>query len=196
MSRIGELLIKNGIITQEQLDEALEQQKKKKKKLGEILIELGYLNSENLLWMISEQADIPFIEIRPQMLDNQLINKFPEDVLYNNLILPLYETADRIYIAVGDPTDSLIIKKMEAFTTKEVITSGADPKKIEQLLNKIFLAQHAEKNIEIKRETKTTIKITANNAVVEFTDESGKTTKKNSRIQIIIDNRKKKGGIK
>lgn len=196
MSRIGELLIKNGIITQEQLDEALEQQKKEKKRLGEILIELGYLSSKDLIWMLSEQADIPFVEVRPQMLDNQLINKFPEDVLYNNLILPLYETADRIYIAVGDPIDSLIVKKMESFTTKEVITSGADPKKIEQLLNKIFLAQHAEKIIETKREVKTTIKITANNAVVEFTDESGKTTKKNSRIQIIIDTRKKKGGIK
>ncbi len=196
MFRIGELLIKRGIIIQKQLDEALKLQKKKKKRLGEILMELGYLNSENLLWMLSEQADIPFVEVRPQMLDNQLINKFPEDVLYNNLILPLYETADRIYIAVGDPTDSLIVKKMEAFTTKEVIISGADPKKIEQLLNKIFLAQQAEKAIEKEREAKTTIKITANNAVVEFTDESGKTTKKKSRIQIIIDTRKKKGGIK
>lgn len=196
MFRIGELLIKRGIIIQKQLDEALKLQKKKKKRLGEILMELGYLNSENLLWMLSEQADIPFVEVRPQMLDNQLINKFPEDVLYNNLILPLYETADRIYIAVGDPTDSLIVKKMGAFTTKEVIISGADPKKIEQLLNKIFLAQQAEKAIEKEREAKTTIKITANNAVVEFTDESGKTTKKKSRIQIIIDTRKKKGGIK
>lgn len=196
MSRIGELLIKNGIITQEQLDEALEQQKKKKKRLGEILIELGYLNSENLLWMISEQADIPFVEVRPQMLDSQLINKFPEDVLYNNLILPLYETEDKIYIAVGDPADPLVVKKMEGFTTKEVITSGADPKKIEQLLNKFFLVQQAEKALETKREAKTTIKITANDAVVEFTDESGKTTKKNSRIQIIIDIRKKKGGKK
>jgi len=196
VSRIGELLIKNGIITQEQLDEALEQQKKKKKRLGEILIELGYLNSENLLWMISEQADIPFVEVQPQMLDSQLINKFPEDVLYNNLILPLYETEDKIYIAVGDPADPLVVQKMEGFTTKEIITSGADPKKIEQLLNKFFLAQQAEKALETKREAKTTIKITANDAVVEFIDESGKTTKKNSCIQIIIDIRKKKGGIK
>ena len=196
MSRIGELLIKNGIITQEQLDEALEQQKKKKKRLGEILIELGYLNSENLLWMISEQADIPFVEVRPQMLDSQLINKFPENVLYNNLILPLYETEDKIYIAVGDPADPLVVKKMEGFTTKEVITSGADPKKIEQLLNKFFLAQQAEKALEAEREAKTTIKITADNAVVEFTDESGKITKEKSRIQIIIDIRKKKGGKK
>lgn len=196
MSRIGELLIKNGIITQEQLDEALEQQKKKKKRLGEILIELGYLNSENLLWMISEQADIPFVEVRPQMLDSQLTNKFPENVLYNNLILPLYETEDKIYIAVGDPADPLVVKKMEGFTTKEVITSGADPKKIEQLLNKFFLAQQAEKALETEREAKTTIKITADNAVVEFTDESGKITKEKSRIQIIIDIRKKKGGKK
>jgi type IV pilus assembly protein PilB len=196
MFRIGELLIKHGIIKQKQLDEALKLQKKKKKRLGEILIELGYLNSENLLWMISEQADIPFVEVRPQMLDSQLINKFPEDVLYNNLILPLYETEDKIYIAVGDPADPLVVKKMEGFTTKEVITSGADPKKIEQLLNKFFLVQQAEKALETEREAKTTIKITANNAVVEFTDESGKITKKKSRIQIIIDTSKKIGGKK
>ncbi len=196
MFRIGELLIKHGIIMQKQLDEALKLQKKKKKRLGEILIELGYLNSENLLWMLSEQADIPFVEVRPQMLDSQLINKFPEDVLYNNLILPLYETEDKIYIAVGDPADPRVVKKMKWFTTKEVITSGADPKKIEQLLNKFFLVQQAEKALETEREAKTTIKITANNAVVEFTDESGKITKKKSRIQIIIDTSKKIGGKK
>jgi type IV pilus assembly protein PilB len=196
MSRIGELLIKHGIIKQKQLDEALKLQKKKKNRLGEILIELGYLNSEDLLWMLSEQADIPFVEVRPEMLDSQLINKFPEDVLYNNSILPLYETEDKIFIAVADPADSLIVKKMKRFITKEVITSGADPKKIKQSLNKFFLARQAEKAKEKEREAKATIKITAKNAVVEFIDESGKVTKKKSRVEIIIGIGKKEGGKK
>ncbi len=55
MSRIGELLHKYGIITRQQLEEALEKQKREKKRLGEILIDLGYLSSKELLWMLSEQ---------------------------------------------------------------------------------------------------------------------------------------------
>lgn len=186
-TRIGELLLKNGIITEEQLNKALQLQKKKKKRLGEILIELDYLTSEDLIWMLSEQADIPFVEIHPEMLDKELINTFPDNILYNNCILPLYETEDKVYVAFGDPTNTSAIQKVKKYTVKEVVTSGADPQKIEQLLNKFFLAEQLAKTTEPRQEGKTTIKITSNKAVVEFTDKSGKTTKENASIEVIVN---------
>jgi type IV pilus assembly protein PilB len=189
--RIGELLVHNGIITQHQLDEALEHQSKEKKRVGEILIELGYLSSKDLIWMISEQADIPFIEVKPEILDSQLINTFPENILYKHNILPLYETEDKIYIAMGDPTDTEAIQEVKKHTTKEVVTSGTDPQKIEQLLNKFFLAQQAEETIDREPGGKITIRIIAEKATIEQTDESGNVTKRISPVEITINLSKK-----
>jgi len=194
MPRIGELLIKNGIISDKQLREALRyQDRKKKKKLGEILIELGYLNTKDLIWILSEQADIPFVEVRPEMLDSELINTFPENVLQDNNVLPLYETDEKIFIAVGDPTNEDAIKKMKKFTTKELVASGTDPEKISQLLNKFFLAQQTEEVIKPEHEGKTVIRFTDKEAIIEFIDPSGKTRKKKGSVKIVVNIQKEKG---
>ncbi|GAH06389.1 unnamed protein product, partial [marine sediment metagenome] len=73
VKRIGELLVQSGMIAEAQINEALEIQKIKKKRLGEILMELGYVNSQNLIRMLSEQAAMPFVELKPEMLDENLI---------------------------------------------------------------------------------------------------------------------------
>ena len=185
MSRIGELLHKYGIITRDQLEEALERQKKERKRLGEILIDLGYLSSKELLWMLSEQADIPFIEIEPEMLDNYLIGKFPQRVLCEHSIVPLYETEDKIYVTLGDPTNSDAIACVKNYTTKEVIVSGAEPEKIKELLDRLFTVQQVEA-IEVNREGRTIIRITDNNAKIEFIDTSGKATMRKSAVEIVI----------
>jgi type IV pilus assembly protein PilB len=191
--RIGELLVKNGIITEAQLKKALVLQKEQEKRLGEILIELGHLSSKDLVWILSEQADIPFVEIRPEMLDKKLINAFPENILYDNSILPLYETEDRIYIALGDPTETIVTQEVKRFTTKEVVTSGADPHKIEQLLNKFFLSQQMEESLQQKKVDDTAVKIVTENATIEFTDKQGKVTTRNAPIEIVMTIRKEKG---
>ena len=142
--RIGELLVKSGLITEEQIDEALELQNQSKKRLGEILIELGYVISRDLIRMLSEQAAIPFLELRKEMLDDKIIKSFPEKVLYDNTIIPLYETEDQLYVAIGDPASRKVINRLLEFTDKEIVLSGAEPAKIIQLLDKFFLIDQAE----------------------------------------------------
>jgi type IV pilus assembly protein PilB len=137
--RIGELLVQSGIIIEKQVQEALEIQKTKKKRLGEILLELGYINSGNLIRMLSEQAAIPFMELRPEMLDEQLIKSFQEKILYKNNIIPLYEVGDKLFVAIGDPTNQKVIKELQEFTKKEIVLSGAEPERIAKLLDKFFL---------------------------------------------------------
>ncbi|MEO0206559.1 MAG: GspE/PulE family protein, partial [candidate division WOR-3 bacterium] len=77
-SLVGEMFLKSGLISEDQLKKALDLQKEKHKRLGEILIELGYISLNDLVWILSEQASIPFIEIRPEMLDSNLIDSLPE----------------------------------------------------------------------------------------------------------------------
>ncbi len=146
--RIGELLVKSRLVKKKQLEEALVKQKKSKKRLGEILIDLGYLKSRDLIHVLSKQAAIPFVTLRAEMLNEKLIKSFPEKLLYDFTCMPLFETGGELHIAIGDPTDSTIVAKLRKFTDKKVIPSGAEPKRILQLLNKYFLLDQAERFLE------------------------------------------------
>ncbi|MGB9722018.1 MAG: hypothetical protein ACPL28_11145 [bacterium] len=186
-SRVGELLVKSGLINEDQLKKALDIQKEKNKRLGEILIELGYISLSELVWILSEQASMPFIEIRPEMLDSNLINSFPEKLLYDNCLLPLYETVDKIYVATGDPTDKTGIEQLKHYTKKDVVISCANPERINQLLDKFYLVQQTEDAI-LSVQSKETIKIEIadGQATVSITDKDGKTTVKKACAQVII----------
>jgi len=187
MSRIGELLLELGIVTEEQLNEALQLQETGNKRLGEILIELGYVSSDDLHWMLSEQANMPFVEIEPTMLDAALIVRFPKKLLYEHTILPLHESETRIYVAVGDPTDATAIERMERAASKIVIASGAAPAKIKQLLDDFYTDPLKKKQLV------TCVRMTANNAEIEFI-EAGRTRKRKcSSAEIEIRIGKDKG---
>jgi hypothetical protein len=183
--RIGDLLIQYAIISQEQLDEALHHQGTSKKRLGEILMELGYLTSKDLIWILSEQADIPFVEVNVEMLDPVLVNRFPEALLQENAILPLYETEQAVYIAQGDPTDSEKTDAFKACTEKPVIVSGADPAAIQHVLDRFYLAQRlhmTEQNIEDVN----TLRIVADRAYIEMTSDTGQVMRTTGPIDACI----------
>jgi len=184
-SRIGELLLKSGLINEEQLERALKIQQGSHRRLGEILIELGYISPPDLVWILSEQASIPFIEIHPEVLDSGLINSFPEKLLYDNCVLPLYESNDKIYIAIGDPTNQIAIEELKNYTKKEVMVSGADPNKINELLDKYYLAKETEEIFNQFKE-KVTITIYDDKALIETTGRDGKPVLKQARVEIII----------
>ncbi len=172
--RIGELLVKSGIITEEQLNEALKIQEKSKKKIGEILIELGYLNPRELIWLLSEQVSIPFIELKPEMLDSTLILSFPKNLLYKYCIIPLYEIEGKLYVATGNPIETEGIKKIKEFAKRDIVLSAAEPAKIMQLLDKFFLAEQSEKIISEDNFVGTiNINIAEDGAHIEFIDEQG-----------------------
>lgn len=135
-ARIGELLIKKGVIIGEQVEEALEIQKEKKMRLGEILVELGYINSRDLTRMLCEQKNMPYMELQSRMLDLNIVNSFPMRFLYKNNIIPLYEIDGVLYVATGDPTNRNIVNKLQEFTNKEIVLFGAEPEQIAELLNK------------------------------------------------------------
>ncbi len=184
---IGELLVKSGIITEDQLNEALAIQKENNKRLGEILIELGYLKPKDLIWLLSEQASMPFIELKPEILDSKLIRSFPENFLYNYCIIPLYEIEGKLYIAIGNPANREAIEKIKEFTQKEIVTSAAEPEKIFQLLDKFFLIEGTEPTFD-REEFKGSVKIniTDNKATIEFVDENGNVKRYGVQGDVII----------
>jgi len=133
---LGELLVNCGAVQQKQVDDALALQKITKRKLGEIMLGLGYVDSQMLTQKLGDQAGIPFMELQPEILDKNLIRSFPFMLLYQNNVLPLYEIDDKIHVAIGDPTNQKGVNELKKLTNKEIVIVCAEPLGIIRLLVK------------------------------------------------------------
>lgn len=103
--RIGDLLIQNGIITEEQLMTALAEQKKTGRKLGRSLIDLGYVDEDNLLTLLSRQLEIPFVQLRNYQFNQDLIKKLPESQARRFRAIILDDIQGELLLGMADPMD-------------------------------------------------------------------------------------------
>ncbi len=103
--RIGDLLVAHQMITDEQLKSALDQQKRTGLKLGRTLVEMGFVEENSLLSLLSQQLDYPFIELKQFHFDKELVKSLPETVARRFRVLVLREDPDGILLGMSDPTD-------------------------------------------------------------------------------------------
>src|SRR5210317_323163 len=103
--RIGDLLVEHKMISEAQLKEALAEQKKTGRKLGRVLVESGFVDEDKLLVLLSEQLDIPYVDLSRFELDPELIGRLPETHARRHRALVLKETPTGLLVGMGDPTD-------------------------------------------------------------------------------------------
>ncbi|MDD4897054.1 MAG: hypothetical protein PHS21_09940 [Atribacterota bacterium] len=112
--RLGEILLDYGLISQEELEMVLKEQKIRNKRVGEILIELHLVTQDQINWILSKQLDIPYVQIETNQLDLDLLKKFPAFLIKNYNIIPLIEMNDTLVVAMSDPTDEEAIQKIKS----------------------------------------------------------------------------------
>ncbi len=134
----GQLLKDFGLITDEDIEEALAHQKETGQKLGEALVELGRITGGDIEWVLSKQLDIPFIIVDKDTADLELLQKFPKDFLMVNRIIPMFETDDEVAIATDDPQNTEVFAKIEEKFAKRVTISAANGDAIDALLSKLL----------------------------------------------------------
>ncbi len=103
--RIGDLLVEQKVISQSQLQEALAAQKKSGRKLGRVLVENGFVDEDRLLILLSEQLDIPYVDLSRFELDPELVARLPETLARRYRALVLKATPTGLLVGMGDPTD-------------------------------------------------------------------------------------------
>jgi MSHA biogenesis protein MshE len=110
--RIGDLLIQNGVITEEQLMTALGEQKKSGRKLGQTLIDLGYVDEDSLLNLLSRQLEIPFVQLKHYQFNQELIKKLPEALARRFRAIVLDEQQGSLLIGMADPMDLMALDEI------------------------------------------------------------------------------------
>jgi type IV pilus assembly protein PilB len=124
--RLGELLTKASLITQDQLKDALKVQKETGGKLGETLIKLGFVSEEDITECLSQQFGVPSINLAHFEIDGSVIKLIPADVARKYNILPVNKTGATITIAMADPTNVFAmddIKFMTGYNVEPVVAS-------------------------------------------------------------------------
>ena len=124
--RLGDLLVKEKIITQEQLQQATKTQKESNSRLGAALVKLGFLTEEDFTNFLSRQYGVPAINLAYFEIDSSVVKLIPFETAKRYQILPLSRVGASLTIAMVDPTNVFAmddIKFMTGFNIEPVVAS-------------------------------------------------------------------------
>src|SRR5712672_1758380 len=136
--RLGDLLVKEKIITPEQLDQANKVQKETKCRLGSALVKLGFLTDEDVTNFLSRQYGVPAINLSYFEIDPSVVKLIPFETAKRYQILPLSRVGASLTIAMVDPTNVFAmddIKFMTGFNVEPVVASESA---IKAALDKLY----------------------------------------------------------
>lgn len=121
--RIGDLLVAQQLITEDQLGVALKEQKNTGLKLGRQLVELGFVEENTLLSLLSKQLDIPFVELKNYRFDRDLVQTLPESIARRYRVMLLSEDTDSVLLGMSDPTDIFGLDEIQKVIPKTIKTA-------------------------------------------------------------------------
>ena len=145
--RIGDVLVQSGLITAEQLELALEEQKKKPKgtRIGQTIVEMGYASELDVTLELQKHLDVEYIDLRKIELDETAAHVLTEaDCRKYNIIPFAYKDVMTLSVAMADPQDFDTIDDISIITGLQIETYIAMPSQIEELLDKTYGKQQAD----------------------------------------------------
>jgi len=135
---LGAILQQMGVVTFEQVEEALEFQKREGCKIGEALIKLGYATSEQVAQALAKQFHMPYIDLNSIDIPEDVIKSVPAEVAIEHKIVPIQGRQRVVTIAMSDPLDFETVDNVRFILNKEVETVLATPEAIEDALRRYY----------------------------------------------------------
>jgi type IV pilus assembly protein PilB len=128
--KLGEILIEKGLITAEELEQALNEQVKTKEFLGAVLLRKNQIKERDLFEALSEQYSIPLISLKNRYIDWKIVKEFSASLILDYMCFPIKKDDWSMTIAITNPLDAWAIKRAEeetsGFKLKLVLVSSED----------------------------------------------------------------------
>lgn len=144
--RLGDCLVQKGMITEEQLSEALVKQKENGTKLGETIVELGYVSENDMIDVLVDQLGIEYVDVRKIKVDENAARLLKEDFMRKNSLIPIAFDEllpNVIRVAMADPMDIIAIDDISIITNMQVDPVLSTKGQINMAIDKIFGATQA-----------------------------------------------------
>jgi type IV pilus assembly protein PilB len=118
--RLGNILLREGMITQDQLSGALQDARSNSTRLGYSLIKLGFIQEEELTRMLSRQYRVPAVDINKVTVDPRILKLLPGDIAHRHLVLPLRRVGRTLTVAMANPADPGAIDQLKFVTRHDI----------------------------------------------------------------------------
>ncbi len=123
---LGALLLERGLVTPEQLDAALAEQRRTRQRLGRILVDRGVVGRRPLLEALAAQLGVPFVDLAEGIPDEDLARRLPEWAARRYRMVPVARRGDRTVVAMADPTDLVGLETARMFVKDPVPAVALD----------------------------------------------------------------------
>src|SRR5438552_3147714 len=136
--RLGDLLIAQKIISQEQLKIGLEQQKKSGRRLGRVLMEQGFVNEEQICEAISRQLNIPYVNLKFYNFNNDLVRRLPEAQARRFRAVVLEDRKNALLVGMADPTDLFSFDEIARLLRRDVEAAVVSEAILLQTIDRVY----------------------------------------------------------
>jgi len=136
--QLGELLMERGLISKQQLDEALALQKDKGGLIGEILVDLGFAKEEDIAKTLTAQYGFPYLPLSNYEVDAQIINIIPGRVARQYLLIPIDKIGENLTIAMSNPLNTHAIEDVELLSNCNVLVFVSTSSDIKKAITKYY----------------------------------------------------------
>lgn len=153
--RIGDVLVAAGAITEDQLQEGLAKQKETGRKLGNALVDLGFISNEMLITVLTTQLGIDYIELKGAKIEDKVIHMVPENLVTKYQAVPIEIDPDNpniLKVAMSDPMDIIAIDDIGLVTNMQVEPMLASEEAIRDAINKYYGSAQAMEAAELYRQ--------------------------------------------
>lgn len=141
--RLGDILIREGLITSDQLSQALEIQKKERKKLGTILIKLGFVTNDQIIKSLGQQLNIQAIDLSQAEIPSEVLNLLPPKIITRYRSVPVKVEGNKLFVAMQDPLDYFAIEDIGLISGYHVVPLIA----LEDDIQKIIYEHYGAKQV-------------------------------------------------
>lgn len=136
--KLGEMLLKSGLITEQQLQEALKLQKTSGGKLGFNLVKLGYVKEEDITSLLAEQYGVPAIHLEHFEIEQEVLNLVPQEICQKFLLIPIERTGATLTVAMADPSNIFALDQIRFLTGYNVEPVVASEASIRKAIDKYY----------------------------------------------------------
>ncbi|MDP3688090.1 MAG: MSHA biogenesis protein MshE, partial [Sulfurimicrobium sp.] len=136
--RLGEVLIQQNLLTEDQLKQALAEQKSSGRKLGRIFIENGFVTEEGIAEAIARQLQIPFINLKFYNTNADLVNKLPETQARRFRALVLEDRGATLLLGMADPSDLFAYDELSRLLKRDIDLAAVAESQLLQTIDRVY----------------------------------------------------------
>lgn len=136
--RLGNVLIELGMLTKEQLDEALELQNKEKDRLGTILVRHRYITEHQLIEALHMQLGIDYVDLGKVEIPPDMTHYVPKRLAEQMLVVPVRFVREELYLAMADPTNFVAIEEIHQIAKKRIIPLIASEEAVKHAVSVLY----------------------------------------------------------